>query len=148
MLQRTCDFAVRRHSIPTFQFLHLGRFAKSTRLLSRRVSDRLQRVSVSQGAPANSVRGFLYSFTSSQLVTRLICTPRDLFDGDRVPISFLRALLVARMSAAFWMFAACLLLGLLAMRISGQPNIGIIVAGSALLTPWFFEIGRLVFTRI
>jgi hypothetical protein len=52
---------------------------------------------------------------------------------------------VARMAAAFWMFAACLLLGVLAKRISGQRKIGIIVAGSALLTPWFFELGRLVF---
>jgi hypothetical protein len=42
------------------------------------------------------------------------------------------------------MFAACLLLGVLAKRISGQLKIGIIVAASALLTPWFFEIGRLV----
>ena len=31
--------------------------------------------------------------------------------------------------AAFWMFAACLLLGVLAKRISGQRKIGIIVAG-------------------
>jgi hypothetical protein len=52
---------------------------------------------------------------------------------------------VARMVAAFWMFAACLLLGVLAKRISGQRKIGIIVAGSALLTPWLFEGGRLVF---
>src|SRR5436305_1332417 len=44
---------------------------------------------------------------------------------------------VARMSAAFWMFAACLLLGVLAKRISGQRKIGIVVAGSALMTPWF-----------
>src|SRR5215467_15185449 len=55
------------------------------------------------------------------------------------------SILVARMFAAFWMFAACLLLGVLAKRISGQRKIGIIVAGSALLTPWFFELGRLVF---
>ena len=54
------------------------------------------------------------------------------------------SILVARAFAAFWMFAACLLLGVLAKRISGQPKIGIIVAGSALLTPWLFEIGRLV----
>jgi len=52
---------------------------------------------------------------------------------------------VARASAAFWMFAACLLLGVLAKRISGQRTVGIIVAGSALLTPWLFEEGRLVF---
>jgi hypothetical protein len=32
----------------------------------------------------------------------------------------------------------------LATRISGQRKIGIIVAGSALVTPWLFEIGRLV----
>ena len=55
------------------------------------------------------------------------------------------SILVARTCAAFWMFAACLLLGVLAARISGQRTIGIIVAGIALLTPWFFEIGRLVF---
>src|SRR5206468_13028879 len=54
------------------------------------------------------------------------------------------SIFVARMFAAFWMFAAWLLLGLLAKRISGKRNIGIIVAASALLTPWFFEIGRLV----
>jgi len=52
---------------------------------------------------------------------------------------------VARMSAAFWMFTACLLLGVLAKRISRDSKIGIIVAASALLTPWFFELGRLVF---
>jgi hypothetical protein len=52
---------------------------------------------------------------------------------------------VARMFAAFWMFAACLLLGVLAKEISGKRAIGIIVAASALLTPWLFEEGRLVF---
>jgi hypothetical protein len=54
------------------------------------------------------------------------------------------SILVARMFAAFWMFVACLLLGVLATRISGRRTIGMIVAGTALLTPWFFEIGRLV----
>ena len=53
------------------------------------------------------------------------------------------SILVARMFAAFSMFAACLLLGLLAECISGQRKIGVIVAGSALLTPWLFEVGRL-----
>lgn len=53
-------------------------------------------------------------------------------------------ILVARMFAAFWMFAACLLLGVLAKRISGQRAIGVIVAVTALVTPWLFEIGRLV----
>jgi hypothetical protein len=52
---------------------------------------------------------------------------------------------LARISAAFWMFAACLLLGVLAKRISRDSKIGIIVAATALLTPWLFELGRLVF---
>jgi 4-amino-4-deoxy-L-arabinose transferase-like glycosyltransferase len=50
---------------------------------------------------------------------------------------------VARSFDAFWMFAACLLLGVLAKRISRDSTIGIIVAGTALLTPWLFEDGRL-----
>lgn len=53
------------------------------------------------------------------------------------------SILVARMFAAFWMFAASLLLGVLARRISGQLRIGIIVGATALLTPWLFEVGRL-----
>ena len=54
------------------------------------------------------------------------------------------SILVARIFSAFWVFAACLLLGLLAKRISGQLKIGIIVAATALLTPWFFEVRGLV----
>ena len=50
----------------------------------------------------------------------------------------------ARMFAAFWMFSACLLLGFLAKRLSGRKSIGIIVGGTALLTPWLVEVGRLV----
>jgi hypothetical protein len=54
------------------------------------------------------------------------------------------SILVARIFAAFWTFTACLLLGLLGTRISGQRKIGMIVGATALLTPWFFEISRLV----
>ena len=54
------------------------------------------------------------------------------------------SILVARRFSAFWVFAACLLLGFLAKRISGQFKIGLIVAGTALLTPWFFDIRGLV----
>ena len=54
------------------------------------------------------------------------------------------SIFVARMFAAFWMFAACLLLGVLAKRITGELRVGIIVAATALLTPWLFEVGRLV----
>lgn len=54
------------------------------------------------------------------------------------------SVVAARMFAAFWMFSACLMLGLLAKRLSGRRSIGILVAGMALLTPWLFEVGRLV----
>jgi 4-amino-4-deoxy-L-arabinose transferase-like glycosyltransferase len=49
------------------------------------------------------------------------------------------SILLARMFSAFWVFTACLLLGLLARRISGRRTIGVIVAATALLIPWFFE---------
>jgi len=52
------------------------------------------------------------------------------------------SILLVRIYAAFVMFAACLLLGLLAKRISGRSTIGFIVSAIALLTPWFFEVGR------
>src|SRR5207247_11346909 len=48
-----------------------------------------------------------------------------------------------RMFSAFSMFAAYIMLGVLATRISGQRKIGIIVAATALLTPWLFETSRL-----
>jgi 4-amino-4-deoxy-L-arabinose transferase-like glycosyltransferase len=54
------------------------------------------------------------------------------------------SVVAARMFAAFWMFSACLLLGVLAKRLSGRKSVGIIVGGTALLTPWFVEVGRLV----
>jgi 4-amino-4-deoxy-L-arabinose transferase-like glycosyltransferase len=53
-------------------------------------------------------------------------------------------ILLARSFSAFWIFAACLLLGFLAKRVSGQLKVGIIVAATALLTPWFFEVRGLV----
>jgi 4-amino-4-deoxy-L-arabinose transferase-like glycosyltransferase len=54
------------------------------------------------------------------------------------------SILLARSFSAFWVFAACLLLGFLAKRVSGQLKIGLIVAATALLTPWFFEVRGLV----
>jgi hypothetical protein len=68
-------------------------------------------------------------------------------NGDPVQIYMLAVLfrffhpsiLLARMFSAFWVFTACLLLGLLAKIISGRRTIGVIVAATALLTPWFFE---------
>jgi hypothetical protein len=54
------------------------------------------------------------------------------------------SILLARSFSAFWVFAACLLLGVLAKRVSGQVKIGLIVAATALLTPWFFEVRGLV----
>ena len=49
------------------------------------------------------------------------------------------SILLARLFSAFCIFSACLLLGLLARRMSGRRTIGVIVAATALLTPWFFE---------
>ena len=54
------------------------------------------------------------------------------------------SILAGRLLAAASVFAACLLLGALAGKISGNRWIGIIVAAFALLTPWLFEIARLV----
>lgn len=64
-------------------------------------------------------------------------------------------ILVARIFSAFWIFAACPLLGFLATRLcKRQPTVGtpiwryravgLIVAATALLTPWLFELSRLV----
>lgn len=49
------------------------------------------------------------------------------------------SILLVRVFSAFCVFCACLLIGLLAKRISGRSSIGIIVGATALLTPWFFE---------
>jgi len=62
-----------------------------------------------------------------------------------VPFSIFRpSILVARIFSATWVFAACVLLGLLARRISGQRRIGAIVGLTAILTPWLFDVSRLV----
>lgn len=50
----------------------------------------------------------------------------------------------ARIYSASWVFLACLLLGLLAKRISGKESIGLLVAVIAIFTPWLFDVSRLV----
>ena len=50
----------------------------------------------------------------------------------------------ARVYSASWVFAACLLLGLLAKRISGRDTVGLLVAVIAIFTPWLFDVSRLV----
>src|SRR6266550_9602690 len=57
---------------------------------------------------------------------------------------FKPSILVARVFSATWVFAACLLLGLLAKRISGKEIIGLLVAVIAIFTPWLFDVSRLV----
>src|SRR5688572_12252623 len=52
--------------------------------------------------------------------------------------------LSARIFSATLVFLAGLLLGLLATRMSGRRIVGVIVAVTALATPWLFEISRLV----
>jgi hypothetical protein len=55
------------------------------------------------------------------------------------------SILTARLLSATLGFIAALLLGILAWRISKRRAVGSCVALFALLTPWFFEVGRLVF---
>jgi len=62
-----------------------------------------------------------------------------------IPFSlFPPSILLARGYAATMVFIAALLLGLLATRISRRLGVGIIVALTAMLTPWLFETSRLV----
>jgi 4-amino-4-deoxy-L-arabinose transferase-like glycosyltransferase len=62
-----------------------------------------------------------------------------------IPFKIFRpSIQVARVFSAGWVFAACILLGVLAKRMSGQRRIGIIVGAIAILTPWLFEVSRLV----
>ena len=51
---------------------------------------------------------------------------------------------IARVYSASWVFAACLLLGLLARKISGRDTVGLLVAVIAIFTPWLFDVSRLV----
>lgn len=55
------------------------------------------------------------------------------------------SIMLSRLLSVTAGFVAALLLGKLAARISHRSSIGTIVALTALLTPWLFEIGRLVF---
>jgi hypothetical protein len=54
------------------------------------------------------------------------------------------SILLARVYSASWVFAACLLLGWLARKITGKETIGLVVAVIAIFTPWLFEVSRLV----
>lgn len=54
------------------------------------------------------------------------------------------SILLARLYSAAWVFVASLLLGYLAVRISRRYLVGVIVALNAVLTPWLFELSRLV----
>ncbi len=51
---------------------------------------------------------------------------------------------LARVYSASWVFLACLLLGWLAKKISGNATIGLLVAVIAIFTPWLFDVSRLV----
>ncbi len=54
------------------------------------------------------------------------------------------SIIAARLLTAASMFTASLLIGGLGARISGRRLTGIIIGLCALLTPWLFEVGRLV----
>lgn len=55
------------------------------------------------------------------------------------------SILAARLLSASLGFAAALALGYLAWRMTGRRMIGVIVALFTMLTPWLFEVSRLVF---
>jgi len=62
-----------------------------------------------------------------------------------IPFTFVKPTIhFARVYSASWVFLACLLLGLLAKRISGKESIGLLVAVIAIFTPWLFDVSRLV----
>src|SRR6266403_6191942 len=62
-----------------------------------------------------------------------------------IPFSVFRpSITLARVFSATWVFAGCVLFGLLATRVSSQRRIGVIVGVTAILTPWLFEVSRLV----
>jgi len=52
---------------------------------------------------------------------------------------------IARLLSALLVLAAALLIGALAARATRQRAVGIVVGASACLTPWLFELSRLVF---
>ncbi|HVF56284.1 MAG TPA: glycosyltransferase family 39 protein [Pyrinomonadaceae bacterium] len=54
------------------------------------------------------------------------------------------SILVARLLSVASGIAAAALLGTLGARLSGRREVGLLVAASALLTPWFFELSRVV----
>jgi 4-amino-4-deoxy-L-arabinose transferase-like glycosyltransferase len=54
------------------------------------------------------------------------------------------SILAARLLSAAFGVAASLALGLLGTRVSGRRRVGLLVALSALLTPWLFELSRVV----
>src|SRR5256885_10336634 len=62
-----------------------------------------------------------------------------------IPFTVIKpSILVARIYSASSVFAACLLLGWLAKRITGKEIIGLLVAVMAIFTPWLFDVSRLV----
>lgn len=54
------------------------------------------------------------------------------------------SMLVARMLSAFLIYGAAILLGILAQCLTRRRDIGLFVLVTALLTPWFFELGHVV----
>jgi hypothetical protein len=62
-----------------------------------------------------------------------------------IPFTFVKpSIVAARVYSASWVFAACLLLGWLAKRITRKDTIGLLTAVIAIFTPWLFDASRLV----
>ncbi len=53
-------------------------------------------------------------------------------------------ILAARIFSAFWVFAGCILLGVLARQLSKSTIIGVVVGLTAIVTPWLFDLRGLL----
>ena len=71
--------------------------------------------------------------------------PTQIYALAALHFFFSPSVLLSRGLSATAMFLTALLLGFLAYRISRQSVTGFIVGFTVLLTPWFFEMGRLAF---
>jgi hypothetical protein len=72
------------------------------------------------------------------------CSPTQIYLLAALFLIVPPSILATRIFSAFWVFTACLLLGLLGKRTSGSSTAGLIVGGTALLTPWFFDVRGLL----
>ena len=103
------------------------------------------RISSRAPARANLGRAFRFTFQMFTAGFTQYVSPTQVYLLAFVFRFLPPSILLARSFSAFWVFAACLLIGVLARRVSERAIVGVIVASTAFLTPWFFDIRGLVF---